>query len=68
MTGALGMMIALGMTIVVGLLPAPAMAQREHPISAEIREPAGGFTARAGEKFTLTLAVDSPSSPIVWHL
>lgn len=68
MTGALGMMIALGMTIVVGLLPAPAMAQREHPISAEIREPAGGFTARAGEKFTLTLAVDIPSSPIVWHL
>ena len=44
----------------------PALAQREHPISAELRVPAG-FTVQPGGKFTATLAVTIPSSPVVWH-
>lgn len=57
---------SLSMTLVLATI---AGAQgREHPISAEIREPAGGFSARPGEKFNVTLAVTIPSEPKVWHL
>ena len=45
-----------------------ADAQREHPISAEIRAPAGGIVARPGDTFSVTLAVTIPSLPKVWHL
>jgi thiol:disulfide interchange protein len=56
---ALGMTVALGMTT-------PLLAQREHPISSELRVPAG-FAVRPGERFTVTLAVTIPSVPEVWH-
>jgi thiol:disulfide interchange protein DsbD len=56
--------VALGMTLL--LASAPAAAQREHPISSELRVPAGSVTP--GGRFTATLAVTIPSSPSVWHL
>ncbi|MEO5568816.1 MAG: hypothetical protein ABIR92_10000, partial [Gemmatimonadaceae bacterium] len=59
MTGA-----ALTLTIA---LASTALGQREHPISSEIRVPAG-MTVRPGEKFAITLAVTIPTVPTVWHL
>ena len=44
----------------------PLAAQREHPISSELRIPSG-FTAKPGERFNVTLAVTIPSVPEVWH-
>jgi thiol:disulfide interchange protein DsbD len=55
-----------GVVLAVAVLASPASAQREHPISSELRVPPG-FTVRPGEQFTATLAVDIPSAPVVWH-
>lgn len=43
-------------------------AQREHPITEVIRAPAGGISARPGERFDVTLAVNIPNASKAWHL
>src|SRR5689334_18968845 len=52
----------LGISLVGGV----AQAQREHPISSELRI-SPGFTARPGKPFDVTLAVTIPAEPEVWH-
>jgi thiol:disulfide interchange protein DsbD len=61
------------MLVVVGLaawvlFPRTGVAQREHPITEVIRAPSGGISARPGERFTITLAVDIPNAGKTWHL
>src|SRR5450759_1059825 len=52
------------LTLVQGI----SVAQREHPITEVIRAPASGITARPGERFNVTLAVNIPGVGKVWHL
>ena len=60
--------VALAIIAGIAIAPIEAWGQREHPISEVIRAPAGGLTARPGETFTVTLAVNIPSVGKVWHL
>jgi thiol:disulfide interchange protein len=53
---------------VLTLVPGISVAQREHPITEVIRAPASGITARPGERFNVTLAVNIPGVGKVWHL
>jgi thiol:disulfide interchange protein len=46
----------------------PLVAQREHPITEVIREPAGGIVVRPGATFGVRLAVNIPGADKVWHL
>src|ERR1043165_1522637 len=49
------------------LVATPVLAQREHPISSELRVPAA-LSVKPGDRFSVTLAVTIPSAPQVWHL
>jgi thiol:disulfide interchange protein DsbD len=56
---------AVAMVIVIARV---CHGQREHPITEVIRAPASGITARPGERFNVTLAVNVPRADKVWHL
>ncbi|HET9424765.1 MAG TPA: cytochrome c biogenesis protein CcdA [Gemmatimonadaceae bacterium] len=53
------------MTALLATLAAPAAAQREHPISSELRVPPAAVAP--GGRFTAVLAVTIPSKPVEWH-